>query len=143
MKQAPVVGGAYEIDVSEPGLMFVRWRRQATEAESRSLMAEIEKYWERRERYAAVIETHPAVNADARHRALWGEWHEQNRKSLEAYCVGLAITLDSPVMRGLMTAISWFSKDSYPMKYVSDVHAGRAWARERIAQAMGSSQPRV
>jgi hypothetical protein len=143
MQQAPKVGGAYELDVSEPRLMFVRWLRQATEAESRSLMVEIARYWERRELYAAVIETHPAVNADARHRTLWGEWHEQNRKPLQTYCVGLAITLDSPVTRGLMTAISWFSKDPYPLKYVPDANVGRAWARERVASATGEARPRV
>jgi hypothetical protein len=134
---------AFELDVSDPGVLYVRWKRQATEAESRSLMAEIGKQWERRKRYTVVMETHPAVNADARHRSLWGQWHEQNRKQLDAYCVGVAITLDSPLMRGLMTAMSWFAKDPYPMKYVSDVAVARAWARERIAQVETLPQPRV
>jgi hypothetical protein len=143
MQQPSVVVGAYEVDSSEPGVMFVRWKRQATEAESQALMEQIAGYWERRERYAAAIETHPAVNADARHRTLWGKWHEQNRKDIETYCVGMAITLDSAVVRGLMTALSWFAKDPYPVKYVADAAAARAWARERIAQSNIASQPSV
>ncbi len=142
MQQSPTpgTGKPFEVDMSEPGVMFIRWTRQASSAESQELMAEIEKLWAAKKKYCAAIETHPAVNADARHRSLWGEWHAKNKEAISTYCVGMAVTLDSAIVRGLMTAISWFAKDQYPIKYVATAEEARAWARRRIAESRAPAQ---
>jgi hypothetical protein len=119
---------AYDYEYRD-GVMTIRWNRSATPEESALLMQRIASLWKEDKRYAVAMITHPDVNADARHRKLWGEWHAQNKEHIDRCCLGMAITLDSAPIRALMTAISWFARNNYPVKYVRTEAEAVAWAR--------------
>ncbi len=121
-------GSAFDFDFAN-GVMTIRWNRTATPDESSQLMQRIEALWTQGQRYAVAMITHPEVNADARHRQIWGEWHERNRAQIDRHCAGMAITIDSAPIRALMTAISWFSRSEYAVKYVKSEAEAVAWAR--------------
>lgn len=124
-------GAAFDFDFSD-GVMKIRWNRTASPEESAQLMQRIESKWKEGARYAVAMITHPEVNADARHRQLWGEWHANNRSQIDRFCRGMAITIDSAAIRALMTAISWFSRSEYPVKYVRTETEAVAWARSAV-----------
>ena len=125
---------AYEVTETASGLITVRWNRTATIEESQELMALLARYWAAGRHYACAMITHPDVDADARHRRLWGEWHEAHRHEINRYCRGTAITSDSATVRTLMTVMSWFSKDGYPIKFVATEREARAWAASRLLE---------
>lgn len=119
----------------DDGVMTIRWNRTATPEESAKLMQRIEAMWKDKKRYCVAMITHPDVNADARHRKIWGEWHANNRSEIDKYCAGMSITIDSAPIRALMTAISWFSRNEYAIKYVRTEQEAVAWARATIRSA--------
>lgn len=116
----------------QDGVMTIRWNRSATPEESALLMQRIESLWQQGQRYAVAMITHPDVNADARHRKIWGEWHARNKEHIDRCCLGMAITLDSAPIRALMTAISWFARNNYPVKYVRSEAEAVSWARAAV-----------
>jgi hypothetical protein len=125
---------AYEFTSKASGLITIRWNRAASDDESEELMERIAELWAQGRDYAVAIVTHPDVIIDARHRKLWGEWHETHREKIERYCRGMAITMDSAAIRALMTVMSWFSKDGYPINYVKSEREARAWAASRLLE---------
>lgn len=126
---------AYDFTFTDRGVMIIKWNRVATPEESSALMARIERLWAENRSYAAAMVTHPDINADARHRKLWSEWHVAHRAQVERYCRGMSITLDSPAIRALMTVISWFSTGGYPIKYVRTEAEAVEWAESRMRGA--------
>lgn len=130
----PQLDRAYDVSTTDSGLISIRWKRTASEEESKTLMSLIEAYWAQDRDYAVTIVPHPAVDADARHRRFWGEWHERNRARINRHCRGVAIVSESALMRALMTVMSWFSKDAYPVKFVASEAEARAWAFQRLIE---------
>lgn len=128
---------AYDFKFGDDGLMVIRWRRTASEEESRELMRLVAAVWERRIPYAGVIVSYPEVNADAKHRQIWGEWQAAHQETISAYCKGMALTLDSSAVRAVMTVLSWFSpRPLYPIVYVRSEEEAVAWARERLRSSV-------
>lgn len=59
-------------------------------------------------------------------------WLETNHELLEQACAGWAMVVTSPVLRGVLTAITWFSPFPCPMKVHSTVDGGAAWCIEML-----------
>ncbi len=125
---------AFDFQLSDDGVMVIRWNRTATPEESRSLMDLIRREWVLGRPYACAMITHRDVNADARHRKLWSDWHLENRPRIERLCRGAVMTLDSPGIRALMTVLGWFSPTGYPVKYVATEEEAVRWARALMAR---------
>jgi hypothetical protein len=59
-------------------------------------------------------------------------WLRTNNELLEQACAGWAMVVTSPVLRGVLTAITWFSPFPCPMKVHATVDGGASWCIERL-----------
>jgi hypothetical protein len=59
-------------------------------------------------------------------------WLRTNHELLAQACAGWAMVITSPVLRGVLTAITWFSPFPCPMKVHATVDGGASWCIEML-----------
>jgi hypothetical protein len=59
-------------------------------------------------------------------------WLKGNRDLLEQACAAWSMVVTSPVLRGVLTAITWFAPFPCPMKVHATVEGGAAWCIEML-----------
>jgi hypothetical protein len=62
-------------------------------------------------------------------------WLASNRELLEQTCVVWSMVVTSPVLRGVLTAITWFAPFPCPMKVHANVSQGVTWCVEKLVGA--------
>jgi hypothetical protein len=64
-------------------------------------------------------------------RAMAG-WLKSNRELIEQTCVAWSMVVTSPVLRGVLTAITWFAPFPCPMKVHSSVAQAAVWCIDAL-----------
>ena len=103
---------------------------------------EAREHWGLRARYevAWVIDLSNLTNASATQRKMFVdhlkrfEWHN-NR-----WNTGSAVIVPNGWLRGLVTAVFWFSPPDFPTKICANVQQGEQWARQQLDQRLGRGQ---
>jgi hypothetical protein len=62
-------------------------------------------------------------------------WLATNRELLAEACVAWVMVITSPVLRGVLTAITWFAPFPCPMKVHGTVSQGIAWCVDKLVAA--------
>jgi hypothetical protein len=62
-------------------------------------------------------------------------WLKTNRELLETACVAWSMVVTSPVLRGVLTAITWFTPFPCPMKVHATTAQGVGWTVEKLVSA--------
>lgn len=70
---------------------------------------------------------------DATVRRRVADFQKENSASFGRYVVADASVINSPIARGLLTAISWLSSPTHPERYFSERADAIAWVREMLA----------
>ena len=74
-------------------------------------------------------------------RRLWAEWSAESAKADQHKCVkATVLLLDSPLLRGALTALNWISPPVVPVHVVRDELSAIETART-LAEALGMSVP--
>ncbi|MCA9641624.1 MAG: hypothetical protein H6718_07405 [Polyangiaceae bacterium] len=83
--------------------------------------------------YAWIAKLGPLLSTTATQRRLFAE-SEKRRAPYDAkLCAGVAVVTESPVARGLVTAVTWLSPPAYPKRIVSSFEEGVRFARLQLA----------
>jgi hypothetical protein len=78
---------------------------------------------------AAVVLDFSTASAIAPHqRKAIGEWRRDVRELMSQVCVGMAMVVKTPLIRGVLTAIGWFSPEPVPVVYMSSLEDAINWS---------------
>jgi hypothetical protein len=59
-------------------------------------------------------------------------WLTTNRELIEQSCVAWSMVVTSPILRGVLTAITWFAPFPCPMKVHASIDIGAAWCVDML-----------
>jgi len=108
----------------------------------RPSMDELERYLARQEEMLARKQ--PMISlVQAEQAKLWetpvlrrqAEWIKDHEALLRQYSLGVAMVMQSPIVRGMLKAILWIQPMPQPYTVCSTVEEGLRWLRERVASA--------
>jgi len=111
----------------------------------RPSMDELERYLARQEEMLARKQ--PMISlVQAEQAKLWetpvlrrqAEWIKEHEALLRQYSLGVAMVMQSPIVRGMLKAILWIQPMPQPYTVCSSVEEGLRWLRERVASAHAS-----
>jgi len=111
----------------------------------RPSMDELERYLARQEEMLARKQ--PMISlVQAEQAKLWetpvlrrqAEWIKEHEALLRQYSLGVAMVMQSPIVRGMLKAILWIQPMPQPYTVCSTVEEGLRWLRERVASAHAS-----
>jgi hypothetical protein len=90
---------------------------------------------------AAVVIDFSNASAIAPHqRKTIGEWRREVRELMRHVCVGMAMVVKTPLIRGVLTAIGWFSPEPVPVVYLNSLEEAIDWAIDACEKS-GLSMP--
>jgi hypothetical protein len=132
-----------EIDhpwISNAIMPIYRWTfpSEATDEELRACL-EAREEWATRAHYdfAWVIDMSNITKAPALQRKAVAQHLERFDQFGARHNVGSAIIVPSPWLRGLVTAVTWFSPPSFPYRLFADAIEAERWAKEQLAGKLG------
>lgn len=128
-----IVSNIETVDVSQWPVLVIR---KAGSPGLESLRAQFEEIHriqrENPEFYAQIIDARGAAPPTPQERKFIAEQGKLNMQHTSKYCCGVAFVLDSAVMRGVMTAITWLHRHENPHKVFATEPDAMVWAREVI-----------
>ncbi len=68
-------------------------------------------------------------------RRIFADGQRQMEAMLDEHCLGIGVVAPSAIMRGVITAVSWFHRPPVPLHVVSSLDAAIVWV-EKIAEGL-------
>lgn len=130
-----MIVGSFRIDDSQMPLVRVTYDGEITDDEFRRHLDEYAALVRRGRRYGAVFDATRAARPSATQRRMMAEFINAREAELSRVCVGGAFVIDSPLIRGAMTAILWVASMPFPHTVVSSEAEALGWVRGRLAAA--------
>ena len=122
-----------EIDQTRPLLAVVRFASVPTDAEFQEYLRKYSELLDSQPRFAAVFVTAPGLPMTAPRHARWqAEFMKERRRDMEQRIVGVAFSLSSPVMRGVLRGILMLQPMPCPHTVVTTEHEGVSWAKAKL-----------
>ena len=97
----------------------------------------------RHARAAVVLDFTYADTIAPHQRKMIGQWRRDVRELTRHVCVGMAMVVRTPLVRGVLTAIGWFSPEPVPVVYLSTFEEAIDWAVSACTRAGIRVPPRV
>lgn len=123
----------FEATWAEPGILKVVWPPELTDGELEDALAEINRLivdWGRPQVNIHKAASPPGTNGRQRRRI--SEWAKAEEDRAHRHCAGLAFVTRSPITRGIITAIFWFTPPPYPVKTFAREEQAITWAAKRL-----------
>lgn len=76
-------------------------------------------------------------------RQLQADWLGRLHQTLRAGCAGTGFVVQSPVVRGVMTAVMWMQELPHPYAICATYQRAESWCIQRLAEANIDIYPRV
>lgn len=122
-----------EIDRSQSLLVVVRFNRGPTDDEFRQYLADYTLVLEKEPRLGAVFVTTPEMPmTPPRHVRLQAQFMKQYRELIEQRVIGIAFSLPSPLMRGVLRGVLMLQPIPCPHTVVGTEAEGVAWVKARL-----------
>ena len=122
-----------EIDRSQSLLVVVRFLRGPTDDEFRQYLADYTQILEKEPRLGAVFVTTPEMPmTPPRHVRLQAQFMKEYRELIEQRVVGIAFSLPSPLMRGVLRGVLMIQQIPCPHTVVGTEAEGVAWIKARL-----------
>jgi hypothetical protein len=122
-----------EIDRSQNLLVVVRFNRGPTDDEFRQYLADYTLVLEKEPRLGAVFVTTPDMPmTPPRHVRLQAQFMKQYRELIEQRVIGIAFSLPSPLMRGVLRGVLMIQPIPCPHAVVGTEAEGVAWVKARL-----------
>lgn len=119
-------------------LLLVRFPTLITADTMNTVITAIERAYERRERFAVVVDT-SAVSKfpDARTRQILTDWVADARRTEldQKYTVATAVVISSGPLRALTAAINLVRRPVSPQHWTATLAEGLDWARGKLLEA--------
>lgn len=124
---------AIEIDRSQSLLVVVRFLRGPTDDEFRQYLADYTRILEAEPRFGVVFVTTPAMPmTPPRHVRLQAQFMKDYRELIEKKVVGIAFSLPSPLMRGVLRGVLMLQTIPCAHTVVGTEAEGVAWIKARL-----------
>ncbi len=122
-----------EIDRSQSLLVVVRFLRGPTDDEFRQYIADYVQVLQTEPRFGAVFVTTPAMPmTPPRQVRMQAQFMKEHREQIERRVVGIAFSLSSPLMRGVLRGVLMLQPISCPHAVVGTEAEGVAWVKARL-----------
>lgn len=118
-----------ECDSSAFPFVHVRFAPDnASDAEVRAFIDEQRRLLERKQRFAMLVDASRLTSSSAAQRRMYADWMRESEAPSKLYCLGMAVVMSSPIIRGAMQAVLWLFSPPVPI----EVFARSDEARARI-----------
>lgn len=122
-----------EIDRSQSLLVVVRFLRGPTDDEFRQYIADYVQVLQTEPRFGAVFVTTAAMPmTPPRQVRMQAQFMKEHREQIERRVVGIAFSLPSPLMRGVLRGVLMLQPISCPHAVVGTEAEGVAWVKARL-----------
>jgi len=74
-------------------------------------------------------------------RSAIGDWMTEHERLIASTCVAWSMVMTSPVLRGVLTAITWFHAFPCPMKIQPSVQSSLRWSLPFLEKTGFAAQP--
>jgi len=124
--------GSIHVNDSGFPLIVVTFEGAVEDHEFDRYLARLDTLWQRQTRSVIVLDATHAARTPATQRQKQAEWLKENHALLRAYSAGTAFVIDSPLVRGGLTAILWLQPLPTPHVVVATLAEAERWARARL-----------
>lgn len=131
----------FHLDESSWPIVVFRFHGEPTDEEFEAYLKAMEGLYARNERFTMVFDARGTVNLKAKHRRRQADWLKQHAARIRRLNPGSAFIIDSPFVRGLLTAILWLQPLPAPHKVFSSMDEAVAWCRDRLERGSAVSAP--
>ena len=122
-----------EIDRSQSLLVVVRFHRGPTDDEFRQYISDYLQVLEKEPRFGAVFVTTPNMPmTPPRQVRMQAQFMKEQRALIEQRVVGIAFSLPSPLMRGVLRGVLMIQHMPCPHAVVGTEAEGVAWVKARL-----------
>lgn len=84
---------------------------------------------------AWVLDCSQVRRVSAKQRGILAQHEEQIKPFARRYNAGLAFVIASPLVRGIITAVTWLAPLVYPHDIFADTQSAEQWCRAQLARA--------
>jgi hypothetical protein len=120
-----------------PGLYYQRWPAVFTDDALESFLESVEAVVAaQRGPFAWVVMADAMMAMSAKQRKMFSEGEARMQPQDKLYCAGTAIVLQSPIVRGIVTAVYWLTPPVYPYLLCPNEDQGRGWASKKLAERL-------
>jgi len=130
------IPGAFATDTSHWPLVVLHGAtRRVTNEELEEFVAGQKEMLARGERYVEICDTRGITMVPAGQRRLLADFAKSTHPEASKLCMGLAVVVPSPIIKGGMTAVLWMFSPSYPVRAFTTLEEAGAFLVERAESA--------
>lgn len=131
---------ALQVKWLSPGLLAVVWPDRLTISELEAGITHHDQLLVEWNAPYAVIHESPGVPLlGPTQRRRLADWTELAEHGAHRHCMGSAFVAPSPIVRGIITAVFWFSDPHYPITTVRTHDEAISWALDRLVTPLASN----
>ncbi len=131
--QFPTSDSGLEVDISQWPVLIITLPPRTSDEELKSFNTSIGKFLEEKgERYALIMDARAAETLDVVQRRMHSDFMKKRKKFAEKFCAATALVFESMVQRGVLIAILWAFKPSYPIKVFKSPDEAVDWAKKQL-----------
>jgi hypothetical protein len=132
------------VDTSRFPLIVERFRKGVTDHDVDSMIRQFELLFHGGRRYALLVYCDPdAVVMSAAQRKRVSQWYRDCTEQVQRINVATAVVLESPLVRGAMTALNWLVEPVVQQKNVPNVREGLMYCIGALEAAKLTIPPEV
>lgn len=109
-----------DVDTSLWPVVVCTPRGNLSDKEYQQMFAAFDELWRRGQKFVTITDTRFNDTATARQRQLIGEWVKKNGPTIQRHSLGSVLIVESAIVRGALTAISWVSQADFSSSYVKN-----------------------
>lgn len=118
-------------DTSEFPFVHVRYPPElATDAEVRAFIEEQRSIVNRKRRFVMLVDASQLANSSSVQRRMYAEWMREAEVPSRLYCVGMAVVLKNPILRGALQAVLWIFTPPTPIEAFGDLESAATRCHE-------------
>lgn len=129
---------AYHLSLENEPIVVVEVCGELTDDELTGMTTEVTRAMESQLanglRAAVILDFSNAGPIAPRQRRMIGEWRARVRDLTRKVGVCMAMVVTSQLIRGILTAISWFQKEPIPVTFVDSFSEGLEWVLQRCKE---------
>ena len=117
----------------EATLFIQQYPRWATDEELIEMLDAVERLvFSLHAPYAWLVDLGGVLTASASQRRIFSEHEDRTKEHDARFNAGSALLSRSAITSGIITAVFWLSKPSYPTKVFSEIREAERWARAQL-----------
>jgi hypothetical protein len=118
---------------------IIRFTGETTDEEYRAYLADTDRIIARAVRIAIVVDARAAESTPKTQRRMQATWMKSNAVLHRERVACMAFLIDSPAIRGVLTAILWLQPLPMPHRVLKKLEEGIEWCREQLGIANQAS----